>query len=816
MTRLPGSSRVVIVGGGVIGMAVAYHLAEQGHDEVLVLEQGELAGGTTWHAAGLVGRLRTSNSLTRINKTSAELYARLERETGVSCGWRETGSLILGRSADRMVQLRRTVAMAEVFGVEAEIITPGRCQELWPHIDGEQVLGGAWLPHDGRVIPKDLVAALAAGARQRGATIVEGVEVVEVRREGGRVVGVKTDAGAVGAETVVLCGGMWTRALAATCGVSVPLWPVEHHYVVSAAIDGVHDQLPVGRDPDLAIYFRPEGNRIVLGAFQERSRAWKVDPVPADFSFDLLEPDWETFATPLAGGRRLIPALRDAEFPDFVNGPESFTPDNSFIMGPGGGVDGLWIAAGFNSVGIASAGGAGSALASWITDGHAPMDLWSVDPSRFAPVHDDRGFLEARVEEVLGLHYQMAWPTREFETGRDLIKTPMDDLMRERGASFGQKMGFERPNWFARDAAGREPGYDWVRPGWLGAVTEEVRAVREEVALFDQSTFSKLSVEGPDAAAVLQWLCANDVDVEPGRLVYTAMLNERGTFESDVTVVREADDRFLVITSSTQTWHDYWWIVNNARHRRVEVKEVTRDAGVIGVMGPNSRSVLSALSEAAFDNDAFPFATAQSIVLAETPVRALRITYVGELGWELHVPPARMPDVYRALLAAGGDHGVRDGGHYAINACRLEKGFRAWGADISTDDTPVEAGLARFCRLNIPFLGREAVARQKEAGARKRMLQFALTASDSMLWGQEPILRDGVLVGHTTSGFFGPTLGTPIGMGYVTRSALEGGGSPTKDWLLSGSYAIVVNGEPVAARASLAPLYDPQGARVRL
>lgn len=802
----------MIVGGGVVGTSLAYHLARNGQDEVLLLEQGELAGGTTWHAAGLVGRLRTSNSLTRINKASAELYARLERETGVSCGWRQTGSLILGRSKDRMTQLRRTVAMAEVFGVEAEIIDPSRCGELWPHIDADQVFGGAWLPHDGRVVPKDLVAALAAGARQNGARIHERVRVTEVLREGNVVNGVRTDdGGEIGAESVVLCGGMWTRSLARTCGVSVPLWPVEHHYVVSASIDGVHDHLPVGRDPDLAIYFRPEGDRIVLGAFQERSRAWNVDPVPGDFSFQLLDPDWETFEVPLAAGKQLIPALRTTEFPDFVNGPESFTPDNAFIMGPGPGASGLWLAAGFNSVGIASAGGAGAVLAEWMTDGHAPMDLWSVDPTRFAPCHDQRAFLESRVEEVLGLHYQMAWPNREFETGRDLIRSGHHDRLVERGARFGQKMGFERPNWFDADgASGRARDYDWTRPGWHRAVAREVGALRNDVAVLDQSSFSKLRIEGADAVALLQWLCANDVDVDPGRLVYTALLNERGTFESDVTVVREAADRFLVITSSAQTWHDYWWIVDHIDDRDVAVTDVTRAAGVLGLMGPRARDVLAACTDADLSNEAFPFASSRRIRIGDTDALALRITYVGELGWELHVPTDSMAAVYERLLSAGEAHRIRDAGHYAINACRLEKGYRAWGADISPDDTPLEAGLSRFCRMDIPFLGREAVAKQRAEGVGRRLMQFRLEAPDAMLWGQEPILRDGVLAGYTTSGFFGYTLGVPVGLGYV-----KGAAPVNKEWLLAGTYTIVVDGTPIPATASLQPFHDPRSERVR-
>ena len=806
---LPAASRIVIVGGGAMGTSLAYHLVRHGHDEVLLLEQGELAGGSTWHAAGMVGRLRTSNSLTRINKESVELYSRLEAETGVSCSWRQTGSLIVGRSEERMVQLRRTVAMAEVFGVEAEIIDRDRCAELWPHMDAAQVLGGAWLPHDGRVVPQDLVASLAAGARSRGAVLQEGVRVTEVLREGDRVVGVRTDQGDVSAEHVALCGGMWTRDLAARCGLTVPLWPVEHHYVVSEPIAGTHDDLPMLRDPDLKIYVRPEGDRMMLGAFQDRSKPWDVDPVPGDFSFGLFEPDWPGFADPLAAGRKLIPALRDAEFPDFINGPESFTPDNSFILGPGPGVDGLWSAAGLTRGASPTAGGAGRVLAEWMTEGSATMDLWSVDPTRFGAMHNDPSFLQSRVGEVLGLHYQMAWPNREMETGRGLLESPLHDSLAARGACFGQRAGWERPNWFARPGEDPVNEYAWGRQNWHGAVAEEVRAVREGVALFDQSSFGKIRVSGPESRDLLQRLCANNVDVDPGKLVYTAMLNQRGTFESDLTVLR-LPDCFILVTSSGQRWHDLAWVRANARGMGVEVEDVTQAVGVIGIMGPHTRALMSRLTDHDLGNESFPFGTAQRFQLAGATVSALRITYVGELGYEVHVDPSDMVRVHTALHEAGEDLGLRDAGHYAVNACRLEKAYRAWGAELSPDDTPVQAGLSMFCDLSKDFLGREVVVRQRESGVTRRLVQLVLEDPEPVLWGQEPILRDGAVVGHTTSGAYGHTLGGAVGLGYV-----RGPERVTKDWLVAGRYDVVVNGHPVSARASLRPAYDPKSARVR-
>ncbi|MAG55663.1 MAG: FAD-dependent oxidoreductase [Planctomycetes bacterium] len=812
MSRTPGSARILIVGGGVIGASVAYHLGKDGVEDVVLVEQGELACGTTWHAAGMVGQLRTSNSLTRINKYSAELYAGLEAETGVSCGWRQCGSLILATSLARMQQLRRTCGMAELFGVDAQLIDAAACAERWPNLRTDDVLGGAWLPGDGRVEPRELTIALAEGACQAGVRVVEKVRVDDLVCDGRRVTGVTTSEGPIRAETVILCGGMWTRELAARCGVDVPLWPVEHHYVLTAPIDGVSDDLPVGRDPDRAIYFRPEGDRVMLGAFQKRSKAWDPNPIPPDFAFQLLDPDWDRYEEPLAAGRHRIPALEQAEITEFTNGPESFTPDNTFIMGEAPGLRGAWICAGFNSVGIASAGGAGRYLAEWITSGHAPFDLWSVDPTRFGPALNTKTFLIERSEEVLGLHYQMAWPNREMETGRDLRLSPLHDTLADAGACFVQKMGWERPAFFG--AAGTRPGLEYAfgRQNWHDAVGAEMHACRNSVAVFDQTSFSKLRVEGPDAALVLQTLCANDVDVSPGRVVYTAMLNARGTFESDLTVVRLSENVFWLITATSQTWHDYWWVCRHLDDARAVIIDETGSRGVLGVMGPHARDLLARVTDADLSNDAFPFGAARSIGLGPVRARALRITYVGELGFELHVPVESMATAYRVLMDAGSDLGVANAGHYAINALRLEKAYRAWGADITSDETPFEAGLARFCAFDkpVPFLGRDALLMQKARGLSKRLLAFRLTDGQPMLWGQEPILRDGTRVGYTTSGAYGHTLGASVALGYVNGKA-----PLDRDWLKSGRYEIEIDGLRVAAEASLKPFYDPRMERVK-
>lgn len=819
---LPPSAKVVIVGGGIVGCSLAYHLTQLGWRDVVLLEQNQIAGGTTWHAAGLVGRLRTTNSMTKINKYSAELYASLERETGHSVGWNQVGSLIVGRSADRMVQLQRTAAMAEWFGVDVQIIGARAAQEKWPLLRIDDILGAAWLPHDGKVIPQEVATALAIGARNRGARICEQVKVEEVLHREGRATGVRVRRRGVDeplvdiqADYVVLTGGMWTRELGLRCGVTIPLYPVEHHYVVTEPIAGASDGLPVGRDPDLCIYFRGEAGGVMLGAFQAQSKPWTVGRIPDPFSFQLLEPDWEKFSEPLAHGKHRIPALETARFAKFVNGPESFTPDNNFIMGEAPELKRLFVAAGFNSVGIASAGGAGKYLAEWMLEGQPSMDLWSVDIRRFAPWANNTTYLRERSAEVLGLHYQMAWPNREMETGRGLRLSPLHGRLTAAGASFGAKNGWERPNWFARQdvpGAATTPGvqYGFGRQNWFANHAAEHRAARERVAVFDQSGFAKLRVIGRDATSVLQRLCGNQVDVAVGRTVYTGMFNERGGFESDLTVIRQAPDRYDVITGTAQAVRDADWI---RRHIRAddyaEVMEVTAGTAVLGVMGPRARQMLSAVSDADWSNGAFPFGTAQSVGVGCVQVLAVRLTYVGELGWELHVPTEQAGRVYDTLVAAGGELGLENAGHYAINSLRLEKGFRAWGAELSPDDTPWEAGLGFAVDCSKDFLGRASLLRQRAAGLQRRLGIFILEDPEPVLWGSEPIYRDGQPVGYTTSGSYGHTVGGGIGMGYVNHA-----GGVTDEFLKMGRYELLVNGRRYAARLHLRAPYDPDRTRI--
>ena len=811
-TEKPDAARVVIVGGGIVGCSVAYHLARLGWKDLVLLEQTKVSGGTTWHAAGLVGRLRTSTSMTQINQYSVELYSRLAEETGEPTGWNQVGSIIVGRNEERMAQLERTRAMAQIFGVEAAMLDPAQIAARWPAMRTEDLLGAVWLPGDGKVQPELVTKALAKGARDHGVDVLEGTRVVDIVREHNRVCGVRTEKGTIRCEQVVLCGGMWTRELALRAGVTIPLYPVEHHYAVSAPIEGVHDDLPVVREPDASIYFRSEGDSILLGAFQSYTNAWRVPTIPAEFSFELLEADWGRFEEPLRAGRWRVPALEKAEFPKFVNGPESFTPDNNFILGETPELGNLFVAAGFNSAGIACAGGAGRVLAEWLVGGAPPLDLWSVDPRRFAPFQNNRSFLEKRVTEVVGLHYQMAWPNREMESGRGLRKTPLHERLESAGAAFGSKMGWERPNWFAPPGVEPKTEYSFGRQNWFEHSAREHIAARETVALFDQTGFSKYRLRGRDALKLLNRLCGADMDVAAGSVVYTGMFNERGGFESDLTFVRESTESYYVVTATGQTRHDYDWIVKHIEPGMdASLADVTTAFGVLGLMGPRARQVLERASRADVSDAAFPFGTAQTIDVGCAEVRALRVTYVGELGWELHVPIEQMCEVFDVLHIAGADQGLSNAGHYAINSLRLEKAYRAWGHEIGPDDTPLEAGLSFAVAWDKPggFLGREALLRQKDAGVSKRLATFVLEDPGPVLWGSEPICRDGEVVGFTTSGGYAHTLGGAVAMGYVRGEAPVGAA-----FVREGSYEIECAGKRFAAKVYLRSPYDPRRERI--
>jgi len=812
---LPARARVVVIGGGIIGASVAYHLTHLGWTDLVVVEQGELSCGTTWHAAGLVGLLRASEAGTRLVQYSAQLYTELEAETGLATGYKRCGGVIVARTPQRMEQLARTAATAAAYDLDCELISPARARELYPVLHTEDLLGAVWLPDDGTANPTDVTASLARGARQRGAVIAEHTRVVGIDVVDGAVRGVRTDRGDIEAEVVVNCAGQWAAAVGALAGVSVPLHSAEHFYVVTEPIEGIHRMLPVLRDPDGYTYFKEEVGGLVVGGFEPEAKPWVApDQIPYPFEFQLLEEDWDHFSVLMESALLRVPALGSTGVKKFYNGPESFTPDNQFILGQAPGVRGFFVGAGFNSVGIASAGGAGRALAEWVVAGEPTSDLTAVDIRRFAPFHATTAWLHDRVAEVLGLHYRVPWPNRELETARPFRRPPAYDALAARGALFGSKMGWERANVFAPPGHAARLDYTWGRPTWLEWSVAEQVATRTAVALYEETSFGKLLVTGPDAQTVLQWLCTADVAVPVGRVVYTGMLNERGGYEADVTLTRLADQEYLLVTGSTSVVRDADWLRRHAVGRAVSVVDVSSAYAVYGVMGPASRQLLAGLSRADLSPAAFPFATSQEIDLGYARVRASRVTYVGELGWELYVPSEFAVGVYEQLVAAGEPFGLRDAGYYALNSLRLEKAYRAFGAELTPDYTPVEAGLLFACKLrgDVPFLGRAAVEQARDEGPRRRLVSFVAEDPEVMMWGGELLLRDGEPVGQVTSAAWGATVGASVGLAYLRR---RDGGVVDDGYVGDGRYEVTVGATRCGATVSTRAPYDPTHQRVR-
>jgi glycine cleavage system aminomethyltransferase T/glycine/D-amino acid oxidase-like deaminating enzyme len=812
---LPSQAEIVIIGGGIVGCSVAYHLAKLGRRDVLLLEQGRLSGGTTWHAAGLVGQLRSHSSLTRLVRASTELYARLEDETGQATGWRQCGSLTVARTAERMTVLRRTASAARAQGVAIELLTPKEAAQKWPLMRVDDLAGAVWLPGDGKANPADITQALARGARAGGVRIRERSRVVAIETAGGRVRSVTTERGRIACETLVICAGQWSRAIGRLCGVSVPLHSAEHMYIVTEPIAGVAPDLPVMRDPDGYIYFKEEVGSLVVGGFEPDAKPWGMDGIPQPFEFQLLPDDWDQFEVLMENAVQRVPALETAPIKLFLNGPESFTPDNNFLLGPAPEIAGIYVGAGFNSMGIASAGGAGKALAEWIHEGEPTQDLWPVDIRRFGGFNGNPSWLRDRVKEVLGLHYAMPWPNRELASARPFRRSPLHDRLAANGAVFGSKMGWERANYFARSEDEHTIRYSFGRQNWAGAAEAEHRACREAAALFDMSSFAKLLVQGRDAEAVLQRLCANDVAVPAGTSVYTAMLNQRGCFESDLTVSRLSDGSFLLLTGTAQAVRDADWIRRQIpESARAVVTDATSAYALLAVMGPRSRELLGRVSRAAFDDAAFPYAALREIDLGYATAQAVRRSYMGELGYELIVPTEFAVAAYETLHEAGADLGLVDAGYYAIESLRLEKGFRAWGRELGPEITPWEAGLGFAVKLDKrDFIGRAALAASRGAPLTRRLIALTGAAPpDGLAWGGELILADGRPVGEVTSAAYGPTLGGIVALGLVRSE--EGG--IDQAWLDARGFSIDIAGTDVPVRASLRPFYDPQGLRLRL
>jgi sarcosine dehydrogenase len=811
--NLPTHARAIIVGGGIIGCSTAFHLAKNGWTDTVLLERAKLTSGSTFHAAGLVGQLRTSANITQLLKYSVELYDKLEAETGQATGWKRNGGLRLACNRERLTEIKRQATTAHSFGLEMHLLSPQEARKLWPVMDISDVVGAAFLPTDGQANPSDIAQALAKGARRAGVKIVEDCPVTQILIENGRAVGVVTPLGTIRSEVVVNCGGQWAKEIGRMAGVIVPLQSVQHQYLVTEPIPDLPRNLPTLRDPDRLIYFKEEVGGLVFGGYEPNPIPWAIDGIPEGFHFTLLDSDFDHFEPLMEQALVRVPALANAGVKQLINGPESFTPDGNFILGEAPELKGFYVGAGFNAFGIASAGGAGRALAEWIVAGEAPFDLWPVDIRRFGAIHRDEAWVCTRTIEAYAKHYTMAWPHEEMESGRPVRVSPLYERLKAERACFGWKLGWERPNWFAPSGTEPKDIYSYGRQNWFDAVGIEHRAAREAAALFDQTSFAKFMMTGKDAEAALSWIAANDVARAPGSLVYTQMLNRKGGIECDLTVARLAEDRYYIVTGTGFATHDFAWIRDNIREGLdAALADVTSDYAVLSLMGPKSREILARVTDADVSNTAFLFGNVREITIDRAPVRALRITYVGELGWELHIPVEHATAVYDRLMAAGRPLGLVNAGYRAIESLRLEKGYRAWGADIGPDHTPLEAGLGWAVKLksNRPFLGREALEAQARAPLKKRLAGFTVDDPAIVLLGRETIFRDGKQVGWLTSGGWVYTIGKGIGYGYVRNPD-----GVTAEYLTSGRYELEVACERIPATVHLAPLYDPKNERVR-
>jgi 4-methylaminobutanoate oxidase (formaldehyde-forming) len=815
MSDLPATARVVIIGGGIVGCSVAWHLTQFGWSDVVLLERKQLTSGTTWHAAGLIAQLRATANMTKLAKYSQELYGGLEAQTGVATGFRRVGSITVALTGERMEELSRSAAMARAFGVEIEEIAPSEVKARYEHLNTDGVVGGVYLPKDGQGDPTGIALALAKGARQRGALVRERVRVTGIARAGRWVTGVDwrsddgQDQGHIACDMIVNCAGMWGHEVGRMAGVNVPLQACEHFYIVSEPIDGL-TRMPVLRVPDECAYYKEDAGKLMLGAFEPVSKPWGLSGIPDNFEFDQLPEDFDHFEPILEMAVNRMPMLGRAGIHTFFNGPESFTPDDAYHLGLAPGMDNVWVAAGFNSIGIQSAGGAGMALAQWMEDGEKPFDLGDVDISRMQPFQGNKRYLAERSTETLGLLYADHYPYRQKATARGVRRTPFHSQLAENGAVFGELAGWERANWFARPGQKPEYAYSWKRQNFFDNVGEELAAVRGNLGLYDMSSFGKLRVEGPDAEAFLNHVCGADMAVPVGRIVYTQFLNPKAGIEADVTVTRLSETAFLVVTPAATRLADETWLRRHLGGRAVVITDMTAGEGVLAVMGPNARALMQAVSPNDFSNAANPFGTAQEIELGLGLARVHRVSYVGELGWEVYVSADMAAHAFETLWQAGQDMGARLCGMHMMDCARIEKAFRHFGHDITPEDHVLEAGLGFAVKTAKPdFIGRDAVLRKRESGLERRLVQFRLTDPEPLLYHNEPVLRDGQIVGYLSSGAYGHHLGGAIGLGYVPCA-----GESAAQVLASG-YEIDVAGTRVAAEASLKPLYDPKSERVR-
>ena len=814
MVAVPKQARAVVIGGGVSGCSVAYHLAKAGWTDIVLLERKQLTSGTTWHAAGLIGQLRGSANMTRLAKYSADLYVKLAAETGVETGMRQVGSISVALTEHRREELLRQATVARIFDVDVQEISPSDVKRMYPHLNTAGVVGAVHLPLDGQCDPANIAMALAKGARMRGAQIFEHTKVTGVTRADGRVTGVDYigadgEPGHIASDVVVNCGGMWGRDLAAAAGVTVPLHACEHFYLITEPVAGL-GHLPVLRVPDECAYYKSDAGKMMIGAFEPKAKPWGMNGIREDFMFDTLPEDWDHFQPILEDAMNRMPLFQTSGIHTFFNGPESFTPDDRYYLGEAPELGGFWVAAGYNSVGIASSGGAGMALAHWITEGEAPFDLWEVDIRRAQPFQRNRRYLKERVTETLGLLYADHFPYRQVETARGVRRTPLHDHLKARGAVFGEVAGWERANWFAGPGQEREYRYSWKRQNWFDNQKAEHLAVRNGVGLFDMTSFGKIRIEGRDACAFLNRICSAEMEVAAGRIVYTMMLNDKGGIEADLTVTRLSETAYLAVVPGATLQRNLAWMRAHLGGDFAVITDMTAAESVLCVMGPKARDLMQAVSPDDFSNAAHPFGMAREVEVGMGLARAHRVTYVGELGWELYVSSDQTAHVFEALEEAGAGLGLKLCGLHALDSCRIEKAYRHWGHDITDEDHVLEAGLGfAASRKKAGYIGRDAVLRKAEAGLDRRMVQFRLTDPAPLLFHNEALVRDGKIIGPVTSGNYGHFLGGAIGMGYVPcrgQSEAE---------VLASRYEIEVAGVRHEAVASLVPMHDPKSERVR-
>ncbi|MBT7073798.1 MAG: FAD-dependent oxidoreductase [Anaerolineae bacterium] len=813
--EIPSQAQVVIVGGGVIGTSVAYHLTKLGWKDVVLLEKKELTSGTTWHAAGLVVTPSGSELGVEMSTYTRELVKSLEAETGQSTGFKDVGYIQLASSPDWLESRRRMAVAARRYGVDYQEISPTEIKKMFPLAHTDDILAGFYVEDDGRANPVDFTMALAKGARMGGTKIFEETKVIGVNQEKGRVTGVVTNKGAIKAEIVVNCAGLWGRELGKLAGVNVPLQAAEHYYLLTQPIDGIHADLPIIEDFERYAYFREEVGGLLVGFFEPIAVPWGVGGIPKNFAFGEIKPDWDRMMPYVEMSMGRIPALKEAGIHKFFCGPESFTPDGKPLLGEAPELKNFFVAAGLNSIGILRGGGVGRIMAQWIVDGYCPVESHDIDIARCQPYQGTQKFLEDRTVGTLGLQYQLIYPNFSKKTARNLRKTAINGQLAKAGAFFTEGMGWEMPDWYA--PVGKESKiekYSWGRQNWFEYHAEEHRACREDVIFMDVSSMSKFLVQGRDAEKVLNQICANDVAVPVGKIVYTQWLNERGGMEADLTVTRLAEDKYFIVSASDFYTHDLWWLKKHIPHdAHAFVTDVTSGYTLMNIQGPKSRDLIKQLTSTDISNTAFPYMSAQNIDINYALIQTLRVTFEGELGYELYVPTEFSAYVYDAVLEAGQDFGLRHAGFQALNSLRIEKAYREYGHDMDNMDTPLEAGLSFAVSFNKPngFIGKEALLRYKESPLKYRMTQFLLDNPEPLLYGNESIYRDGKLVGHLQTGAYGFTLDGAIGMGFVKN---KNGATP--DFINSGNYEIDIAGVRYSAKASLRPLYDPKNERVKM